>query len=538
MIDLSRTRADFLAEIEALNATSDPLSDLTDSRIATADVHVRVRGLARKDLFPLLKLALSERFAAVARAQLFRDLLVPLKNVLGNAFKHGNGSDPAKAILVEMVLTRRGALIAVSDEGRGFDVARTFRGFQEQETYFVHQGSGFRNLHSAMSVVSYEHGGRTVLLCYRPMDVPGHAPSPDDLPVPTASEESPAGPRPKVFDSRWIQTSLSAEIPEFAPDSARIESCRIYATRGRDAADCGQRYLLRVAGHNGGPPETRKLIGRLHAAEAEAVADFEAATQLHKARISSRLRIPRPVARFEEPRLVLYEFDPWMNLWEYLITCRDSLGSLRHAAERVGQSLAALHRSPIVLPGVESVPFDQDLQAIIGRVETTLQNRPSEPDLANRFHACVQLIQEGPAFRMQRTTAPIHGALAWDCIHYGVDGSFYLYRFEKCRRSDPGLDLGGFAADLLCFTLAGHDDRAYRICIEDFLRHYNSKAEHPIGEDDLRLYIVFALCERLQAAQPRTEAGAGQLVAALEATLRDGPLEPLLEPDETAGTPN
>jgi hypothetical protein len=538
MIDLSRTRADFLAEIEALNATSDPLSDLTDSRIATADVHVRVRGLARKDLFPLLKLALSERFAAVARAQLFRDLLVPLRNVLGNAFKHGNGSDPAKAILVEMVLTRRGALIAVSDEGRGFDVARTFRLFQERESYFVNQGYGFRNLHGARSAVSYEHGGRTVLLCYRRVDDLGHAAIPDDSP--TASKESPAGShtRLKVLDSQWIQTRLSAEVPEFAHDRGRIESCRIYAARGRDAADCEQRYVLRVAGHDSGLLETRMLTGRLHTAEAGAEADFEAATQLYRAKISSRLRIPRPVARLAgEPRLVLYDFDPWMNLWEYL-TCRGTLSSLRHAAERFGQALAALHRSSIVVPGVESDAVDRSLHTMIARAETTLQTRPSASDLVNRFRTCVQPIQERPASWMPRAAAPIHGALSWDCIQHGVDGSFYLYRFEKCRRSDPGLDLGGFAADLLCFTLAGHDDRAYRICIEDFLRHYNSKAEHPIGEDDLRLYIVFALCERLQAAQPRTEAGAGQLVAALEATLRDGPLEPLLEPDETAGTPN
>src|SRR2546429_9696281 len=53
--------------------------------------HVRVCGRARDELFPLLKIALSERFATVPRLQIIRDLLLPLRNILGNAYKHGNG---------------------------------------------------------------------------------------------------------------------------------------------------------------------------------------------------------------------------------------------------------------------------------------------------------------------------------------------------------------------------------------------------------------------------------------------------------------
>ena len=112
--------------------------------------------------------------------------------------------------------------------------------------------------------------------------------------------------------------------------------------------------------------------------------------------------------------------------------------------------------------------------------------------------------------------------MRWDCIHYGADENFYLYRFEGCRRSDPGLDLGGFAADLLCFTLADHEGGAYRICSDAFLSHYNSEAEHPMLEDDLCLYVVLVLSERLQRAAHRTKARAGELLAAVDAALRDG----------------
>src|SRR6266576_3391622 len=132
MISLGRTRAELLAEIDAPNLPGDPLSDLTDLHAACEDAYVRVCGRARDELFPLLKIALSERFAAAPRLQVIRDLLLPLRNILGNAYKHGNGCD----------------------------LALTFRRFQGQESYFANHGVGFRNLHRAISMVSYEKGGR------------------------------------------------------------------------------------------------------------------------------------------------------------------------------------------------------------------------------------------------------------------------------------------------------------------------------------------------------------------------------------------
>src|SRR5256886_16575435 len=159
MIDLSRTRAELLAEIEATDSAGEPLSNITDPRVATRDARVRVCGHGRHDLFPLLKAALLERFAAAPRPQLIRDLLIPLRNALGNAFKHGNGRDATKTISRELVLGRKGALLAVTDEGKGFDVALTCRGFQDRQEHFVNPGAGFSTRHSGTSAVSYEHGG-------------------------------------------------------------------------------------------------------------------------------------------------------------------------------------------------------------------------------------------------------------------------------------------------------------------------------------------------------------------------------------------
>src|SRR5262249_5100279 len=440
---------------------------------------------------------LSERFADVPRPELMRDLLIPLRRALGNAYKHGNDRNPAKTVSVEVTLTRKGALIAITDEGSGFDVALTLRRFQEQNGWrFQEQngcGLGFRNLHEARSTVSYENGGRTVLLCFRPAMVDQNRAS--FLRLRTTKKRGASGESlTKATDSQWIQSHLMAKLPEFANGRARLESCRVCETRGPAGDDCGNRYVLRVAGPNRSPAETRVLTGRLHATETAAGADFEGATRLREANMSSRLWIPRPGARpAGEPRLVLYDFDPWMNLWEYL-THRRSLNSLHHVTERVGEALAGLHRSQLPFRGDGKDLTEERGKAMVARTTTALEALPRGSHFVNCFRDCVKRTANA-AYTQPRISAPIHGAFGWDCIHYGVDRRFYLYRFETCQRSDPRLDLGGFAADLLCFARSNHDESAYRSCLDAFLNQYNSDAEHRASADDLRLYISVALVE-------------------------------------------
>jgi anti-sigma regulatory factor (Ser/Thr protein kinase) len=554
MIDLSRNRAELLAEIEAAEFQGEPLNDLTDPRVANGNAHVRVQGHAKKDLFPLLKVVLSARFALVPRSQLNRDLLIPLRNAIGNAYKHGNAKNPDKVISVGMVLSRVGALVTITDEGSGFDVAGTFRRFQLQEDYCMNRGAGFLNLHQATSTVSYENGGRTMLLCFRPTapgntsDHPRHvregrenSPLPSTVAAcdnglqvvtrPAAADrlskirESPlVEPLHRVLDAEWIRTCLSSELPEFRNGETRIESCRVYAMRGPAEDGCGNRFVIRVASNGGHSTETRILTGKLHATETAAEADFESAKCLHDGVMAKRLLIPRPVARLKaEPRLVLYEFDPWINLQEYL-THRPGLKPLLHAAERAGKGLADVHRSQVTLgrsscPGTQKRELqpEQHFSELVARAEMNLATLPSGPGLVNRLRVCVERIQDLAALSPHRTVAPIHGALDWDCIHFGADGRFYLYHFESCRRSDPGLDLGGFAADLLCFTIANHSEEAYRNSLDAFLNKYNAETQHPMGKDDLRFYIARALIERLGRADCPTKAGAGQLLGALDA---------------------
>jgi hypothetical protein len=156
---------------------------------------------------------------------------------------------------------------------------------------------------------------------------------------------------------------------------------------------------------------------------------------------------------------------------------------------------------------------EDEFQAMVARTETTLQSLPGGRELAERFCVSVARLQ-------QRSITPIHGALGFDCIFCGVDSRFYLYRFENCRRSYPGIDLGGFAADLLCFTLANYDEAAYDLCRNTFLSHYNASAQHLMGADELRPYVTLALAERLERAKRRTGADTEQRLRILDAALR------------------
>jgi hypothetical protein len=125
-----------------------------------------LQGKTPDDLLPVLNAAFSWRFANLPREQLFGDLIYLLKKGLGNAYKWGNQKDPAKRITVEAVTTKAGALVAISDEGEGFDVNGVLRRFQSDEHYFTHGGSGFKHFNKAKSLISYADGGRTLLICF------------------------------------------------------------------------------------------------------------------------------------------------------------------------------------------------------------------------------------------------------------------------------------------------------------------------------------------------------------------------------------
>jgi hypothetical protein len=332
--------------------------------------------------------------------------------------------------------------------------------------------------------VSYEDGGRTLLLLFQPAG--GGTP---DLPPAPATDPA----LERVLDPEWIRAHLSAALPGTREGRGRVVSCRAGPAPG-GAGDAREiRYVIRTAG--AGCDGTRILTARLHPTEAAAQADRAAALRLHAGLGSHRLRIPRPIARLAaEPRLVVYQFDPWMNLREYLAH-RGSLGALHRSAERIAKGLASLHGSRIPLGDGTTRSPEERLAA--GGAPVALLRRRRVP--------------------VDRRPVPIHGALRWDSILLGVDRRFYLYRFEACGLSDSRFDLGGFAADLLCFTERHHDAGAYGACLDLFLARYAAEGGAPVERDELRPYIALALLDRLEQAGRAGGPEADRLSGALEA---------------------
>ena len=512
MIDLSRTRAELLSEIGAPVFVGTPLTDLTDPRVLASDVHLLLRGHTRADLFPLLEVVFSERFAAVPRAQSIRDLLVPLKSALGNAHKRGNRGDVTKSISVETVLTPRGALVAVSDEGEGFDVVRVLRHLRSSERYFTDFGHGFRTLDRATSLVTFENGGRSLLLRFLP--ALGH---PERSSPQVATPDQALG---RASDAEWMHSCLSAELLEFRQGQARLESSRAACVAGGNGGDERDlRYVLQVGGDDALPTQIRVLTGRLHASAGAAAADFDAATRLHQELELKTVRIPRPLLRLAgEPRLVLYDVHPWMNLGEYLAD-RGNPQVLHRRAERVGRALAALHRSPIAFGNPEHELLGERLRGACERVSRRLEASQRETDLPGRFRGVVWRIEELAAAVQPRPPTPIHGRFGLDCVQYGVDGRFYLYRFEACRLSQPGLDLGGFLADLLSLASSQGDDAIYQIGCDAFLAGYHSSERHPFGREEVRFYRALALVDRLDRLRPGTGSEIDSLLRDCERSL-------------------
>ncbi|HVR30548.1 MAG TPA: ATP-binding protein, partial [Thermoanaerobaculia bacterium] len=359
MIDLALTRAGLLAEIGAPAAPMPPLEDPLDPRIRAPHACLRVRGHTQNELFALLEVVLSRRFGAAERARCLADLLAPLRSALGNAFKHGNGGEPTRWITVEAFLSPTGAVVAVSDQGAGFDVAAALRRLRAGERYFTSEGAGLRRLDRARSLVTYEEGGRTLLLRFL-----------------GASEKE--GSAPRLPEGEWLRRELSAHAPDLAPWLAEPGSLEVHPAFGRsgpggqdrdlrhdrdllpgrdgaDRRDSGGdhealdlRCVLRPGAAGMGEPGLRILTARLHPDATAAAADFEAASRLYQALRPKRVWIPRPLARpATEPRLVVYDFHPWMSFGEYLAE-RDDAELARRRCGRMGRALASLHGSRIV----------------------------------------------------------------------------------------------------------------------------------------------------------------------------------------------
>lgn len=488
MIDLDRTKAQMLAEINVSEkAWTNRLSDLTAPDFATLDeVLLAVRGNTPDDFLSGLDAAFAARFASVPPEKLIRDLYYPLKKGLGNAYKWGNRKDPEKQITVEVVATKTGALVAIADEGEGFDVDGILRRFQGDVQYFSHGGSGFEHFNRAQSVISYADGGRTLLIRFlcAPRSSGGEN---------GAAKNSAHG---AAGDEAFMKSLFAAALPYFQDNKTALASCRIYMPD--DPGEMEIKYVLECRQEQSAETKTVILTGRLLP---EAQKDFAVAAQLYKTQ--NGVHIPQPVAVFKEPSLALFEFNPAKDLRDYLKKIED-FQEVAEIIKKIAAGLYALHRSAIDLPA--EATWDGALEryrtaktkAVSLLMQTGSSRAERVQEIFNRLMArAVRLKNFEPA--------PIHGNLGWENILYG-DGKFYFYRFEQCRRSHPGFDAGSFLAELRRFYLLRRkaDQNFYHAGRQVFLENYFGN-DPPAWHDDLPFFIAGALFLRLGGLLERAE---------------------------------
>ena len=215
------------------------------------------------------------------------------------------------------------------------------------------------------------------------------------------------------------------------------------------------------------------------------------------------IHIPKPVAVFKEPSLVLFKFNPAQDLRDYLKKIED-FHEVAAIIKMIAVALKDLHQSTIALR------IEETLDEALGRYRAALERVVAKlvpifsqhSERARQFF--VQLVGRAATLKYCERV-PIHGAFRWDCILYG-DEKFYFNRFEECRRSHPGLDVGSFLADLLRFYLLRRkaDQSFYHAGREVFLEAYFA-GDQPLWREDVPFFVAGAMLLRLDRLLERPQ---------------------------------
>lgn len=89
-----------------------------------------------------------------------------LEEALINAIKHGNNFDPAKHVVVDVLITTESAEIQIEDQGPGFDRANVPDPTAE-ENLDKCSGRGILLMEAYMNIVEWSHDGRRIRLVKR-----------------------------------------------------------------------------------------------------------------------------------------------------------------------------------------------------------------------------------------------------------------------------------------------------------------------------------------------------------------------------------
>jgi aminoglycoside phosphotransferase (APT) family kinase protein len=226
-----------------------------------------------------------------------------------------------------------------------------------------------------------------------------------------------------------------------------LESLRIHQPAAPGPArrrELGYELCYREAGSD----RSHRLLLRGRLLEAEAAqTDYAVARTLARGpfRLSEGLRIPEPLSAFKgQPQVVFYPFEGVVDFDAHLASLREP--DRLAAMARVGEGLRAWHRcglKPIRRVGLGSW-LSQRRAALDAGAERLEAAQPGSARVVSQAAARLESLVAEPA---STDAVPVHGHFGWDCVLH--DGATLLfYEFEHACAAHPGLDLGGFLADL------------------------------------------------------------------------------------------
>jgi len=128
---------------------------IPSDRDAINDAVARVLTFARRCRFPEDRLA---------------DVEIAVREALANAIQHGNRNRPSRKIFLRCYAgPRAGILVAVRDQGNGFDPDKVPDPRRAERRYLTH-GRGLLLMRELMDTMTYRRGGREVVLYRKVLD--------------------------------------------------------------------------------------------------------------------------------------------------------------------------------------------------------------------------------------------------------------------------------------------------------------------------------------------------------------------------------
>jgi hypothetical protein len=190
------------------------------------------------------------------------------------------------------------------------------------------------------------------------------------------------------------------------------------------------------------------------------------------------------------------EQDPPLSFREQLREFKEraDLPEVLEAMTTVGRALRALHGRE---PGPEAeADLERERRELSEVRNHVLQGLP--PERTGRFEELFERLQARSAGLTDTPSVPGHGHFGWSCIQCGA-GRLYVLGFDAPGRSHPGLDVGGFLADLLRFyKIRQHAVREFHDpSREAFLRAYFGDLS-PGWRRDLDFFEARAILFRIE----------------------------------------